>query len=420
MPVLESGPLASIIGWYFSWSARYTAATIMAFNPLVYRSLIGYQLNTWILVGLLLFGFFRIWYALYKEQPKVLIVAFSFLTTLVYISGLSSPVEALYYFNGAICYQPAHAMLLILLSSFLPSPGLARIRNGSIGNYGLLIFQAGLIFLITGSNEVIMFFTLAVIGGLWLFRILIYKVVHQGLTLLFIVSVFSCLIVILSPATMNRMASSHSAIRSLSWVFSHSGMALGEFSLAWTSTLAVALWLLMLCFLPKPKALPQISLPYHILISLFLFFVLYACFFPSFIGEGAVQGRTANAIFFIFMIVLGYSILSIKLISINVNLKTPIFIGLTASVGVLTNRNIAVAWSDLYSGNASQYHYEQLARIERIKTSKSDSIWVPPLRHKPKTIFFSDIGVYSAPWYDGFYARYYGKQYIHLVSDGVK
>ena len=153
-------------------------------------------------------------------------------------------------------------------------------------------------------------------------------------------------------------------------------------------------------------------------------FLSIFCFVPSFLGEGLIQGRTANALIFNFLILYLVNVVfwkqsleANKTYSFSLN-KTKITISILSLIvlSIYSSPNYLQAIKDLSSGEAKEFDIERTERARLVENSTSDSVWVMPIKHFPKTIFFGDIGIYPEPWYDNFYAQYYGKKSISLIK----
>lgn len=422
IPAMKWGPITSTIGWYYSWSSRYTAAFLLSINPLVYRWLLGYQLNTWLLLFLLGTGFFY-WFKTTALLPLRNVWVVCLMALSVYVCSVPSVVEAFYYFGGAICYQPANAMLLVLISWWINKIPFARWSNLSVVSFFQVLAQGFLLFLIAGSNEMAMMFGLAITGSVWLYLLVKDRTPHFGMSLLLFASTFSTGLVLFSPATKYRMQASSSLKRTYSEVINNSFSGYLDSLVDWLSNPGFFLLLIFVWWLPVSKKVPLLERPYLIALSLISLFLSFFCFVPSFLGEGMIQGRTANALIFNFLILYMVNVAFWKQYLENQNFNPfpafgkklffPLLILMATSL--FFSNNFVQAFNDLKSGDAREFDLERKMRAELVENNPGDSIWVKPLEHKPKTIFFGDIGIYPQPWYDNFYAQYHGKKYIHLL-----
>lgn len=417
VPAIQWGPITATLGWYHSWSARFSANLILAVNPLVFHSLVGYQLLAWAILAFVCFGFWKFQAAVFPRQQPINRLSLSALCTLVYFSTNSSLVEGLYYFSGAACYQPAHALLLVLAGWVVQQKPLDSIRDWKINHFIIIGFQGGILILIAGFNEVAMAFQLALTGGLCFFYFLEKKKINLHFGLLFLASLIGVALVLFAPATFYRMEASQSFHRGLGEVLWLSFTGFFSFLGQWLKIAAFSLLLVFWVALQEEIFLPVLRRHNLVLISAFSFLLMIFCFAPSYLGEGTVQGRTANALEFFFLFLFFINALLWKKSLPGFSLIPSValkYVPVLVAVLVLFSPNNLQAWNDLLSGEGKAFHLERMHRIHLTETATGDSVVVPPLVHRPKTIFFGDIGIFPQPWYDNFYAQYHGKKSIQL------
>jgi hypothetical protein len=425
LPAMEWGPITSTLGWYFSWSSRYTSSFLISINPIVYKSLVGYQLTTWFLIFLLILSFYNWYKSTSRVSSSSGLFVLAVLSLITYLSTLPSVVEGFYYLNGSMCYQPANALLLLLVSWWFKE---IPFRNllWEFRSFLILGTQCFILFLLAGTNEMAMLFSLSLSGGLWLYRLIKDRKWHPGLLILFFTSLLSTALVIFSPATFYRMKASSSMQRDFLDVLINAGSGFVQFFLSWLSNPPYLLFSIAVLFIPVSKKVPEVPRYWLWTLSVLSILLSGVCFVPSFLGEGVVQGRTANAILFNFLFLYlinvvfwKRSLTDVETIDSESQINQLGLILLLGTVLIAFNSpNFKVAFSDLFSGEASSYNQERLNRIQLVESSANDSIWVQTVQHRPKTIFFGEIGDYPQPWYDSFYARYHGKKFIQLVGPG--
>lgn len=425
VPAMKWGPITTTLGWYFSWSSRFTSAFFISLNPLVYKWLTGYQLNAWLLMAMVSSGFFFWFRAVSRFSSFPALAALAILAFTGYLATVTSIVEAFYYLSGAICYQPANAFLLVLVSWWFFNIPLPSFSDLSFRTAFALGIQCFLLFLIAGTNEMAMLFGLSLSGGLWLYRLITDKKWHPGLAMLFLSSVFSTGLVLFSPATYFRMEASSSLKRTPGEVLANSAAGFLEYVGSWLSNPAFLFFTITVLFLPVSGRVPILKRTWLITLTALSVLLSAFCFVPSFLGEGLVQGRTANALLFNFFLLYMLNVVfwkrSLADPKDSLETKTTFSLGvrilmLTTALSVTLTSNFREVFNDLFSGDAAAYNQERLERIHQVETSVSDSVWVLPVKHRPKTIFFGEIGDYPQPWYDNFYAIYHGKKFVHLVE----
>lgn len=417
VPAMQWGPITATLGWYYSWSCRFSANLILTLNPMVFKSLVGYQLLAWALIAFLVYGFWQFLKSVFPKQNLLNRLGLALLSSLVYFSATPALVEALYYFSGAVCYQPAHALLLILASMVIGKEPFHHISDLNLKNWISLGLKGAIIVFIAGFNEVAMAFQLAMLGSLVLFYFLENGKINLEYSLLFVAGLIGAALIVFSPATFYRMEASHSFHRGMGEVIQLSFLGFFKSLFQWIKVSAFLLLMVYWVLNREPNAMPVLKKSNRILISVFSFLLMIFCFIPSFLGEGTIQGRTENSLEFLFLFLFLVNILIWKKAIPNqsepANPRLSYLPFVIALLGISSTNSIQ-AWSDLLSGEGKAFHTERMERIRILETTPGDSVWVPPIVSRPKTVFFGDIGIFPQPWYDNFVAQYHGKKFIHL------
>ena len=417
----DAGLITSIVTWYKIWTARYFSVFMAWLCPLVRGWDSFYQLTaTFVLAGhtIATGGFL---YMVRKWNPisPWLIWLFAFLFTLGYLSLAPSVSECLYYYNGLVCYQPASMFFLLVLGLLFRAWDSSSFWvSGPILEFGL---AAGLVFCIIGSNESSMLAITLLVSGFWGFFIIKKKSLSICYSLLLLEVVLLDSLVVFSPATQLRMSASGSGTRYLPWVFLE--------SIKYSSTFIINLltnpffYLVSVGFLiliPKHQSIKNLRM-----LLFWLVFIYFLSHIPSFLGEGMVQGRTANANAFLFFLVWLILLFELKQSLTIQEQNYKLILGGMATVFCISflitpkfQNNIFDAYSDLFSGLAQNHRKEVLARFQYLKSTKSDSVKVSPYHYFPSSTFATDIEPNNGNTsYNAFYARYYGKKHIELITD---
>jgi hypothetical protein len=415
------GPITTSMGWYMSWSARYSANILGALNPLSHHSIIGYRLCSFLVLLLFIFTFF-IFFKTFFSIKKLYNFLFAILATAFFLGFTESLAESLYYGNGYICYSPGVCLFILSVSSWQWISFPKHWGELSVKNVIALGFQGTFIFLVAGFNELLMalsfcFWTFYLAYPIWKKK----KVELSGL-FFWICSGLGVLAVLLSPATFYRMEASQSFSRSFLWVSQEAFFSW----LAWLGKLAVrpANWLFFLLISALPVKPFQNNfekrdfyLSFGISVFLSWFF-----FFPSIKGEGMVQARSMNQFFSLLIFLITWNIILAKSTDFQLfpNWKSNLIqrntksLILLISLLVWISPNQKMAIRDLVSGEAAAYDQERMARMRTMEETPGDSVWVEPYKHFPTTFLISELGTGPGQWYDNVYAQYFGKKFVHL------
>jgi hypothetical protein len=423
IPALQWDPITNTIAWYLSWSSRYTSAFLVSTNALAYKSLLGYKLSSIGLILSIFIGFNFLCKSVFKNIFWGSSQIIALFLTCGYISCLPSVVEGLYYFNGAICYLPGNVFLTLLISWWFFKIPISNLSDINISNFTVFSIQSFLLFLIAGNNEVIMMISLSIVFLLWFRFYILNKKNHFGLSGLLTISFLSTCLVLFSPSTYYRIKSTNSVEKNHLKIIVNTVNGCLENTHDWLSETPFMLLIISFAFIPVSSRIKKFNRTELLLFSVLSIILYVLSFLPSYFGEGVLQGRTANTNLFILLLFMMINILFWKkyyedthLLSFKYSLTIKKMYFLIVCCSFLVSNNSILCYKDLKTGDASKYNEERNNRIKLVETALGDSVWVPSIKHKPKTIFFSDIGIYPEPWYDNFYAQYHGKKFISLIN----
>jgi hypothetical protein len=178
---------------------------------------------------------------------------------------------------------------------------------------------------------------------------------------------------------------------------------------------------LYMTFLPNKESVKAIFTVNVYMVILGLFVSLFMMFFVIHYGNDmGVPDRVKNVIFAVFLVGYFYIFTIIKYsYSIDYKIKFPlIYYGMiTLMVGLFTflhGQNLKTMYADIRLGIAKRYDQEMTQRYEQIKISKSDTIYVAPLKNIPKSLCFDDIKDTEKHLWNKCYATYFEKKVIIL------
>jgi len=183
------------IHFYKTWQGLYTSAFILALQPAIFGES-HYFIGMWLLVVLMfasLFFFIKtILEDLLKIKGYTLITSLGLLS--IILMGIPSPVEGLYWFNGAWNYTPFFFLILINISLIIRSTILEKHNN--------IIFSIILSLIISGGNHVTAFLNILI---LIILNIFLFKKSKLGILPL-IFAILGFIIVMIAPGTQVRQA----------------------------------------------------------------------------------------------------------------------------------------------------------------------------------------------------------------------
>lgn len=380
--------------FYHQWSGRYIAsAAISTLNPISF----GYFNLSFIHPLLLIIGF-----AIALNHSIKNIVSFFNLTInpsllfcllfFFYFNYVPDFGETFYWMAGAYTYQLPIIFFLIyvnaILNLFKSDSKVSIIKNQLIALISL--------FIVLGSNEVIVVYAnfVNVLLVLYLFK---DKNYFNRFSPIFIIALIISFLMITAPGNFGRgnlfEKSDFHFLKSLTHSISRSVFVM----FFWLPSLFAILICLpnsstyktdelnkSLLFFKKQKIFLLVSL-------MFLLGVLFVGFFPSIYTTNWIPQRAYTPIFFMFILcatlLILFSIQKIKWLSdLNKVLSANQVLLVLMPVLIITlshNSNVMNAYVDITSGKASSYHKQVQKTYEMLEKSKTDTVYVNPIKKKP-------------------------------------
>ena len=405
------GWLGSQINWYKTWFGRFSSTMLLISAG--YTDLpILYKLFPTVTFFGYIFAFYLISGKLLPNASKHFKFVSALTIFLLYISGMPSLSQEIYWFTGWATYAPAQIFLLIMFSYIYD-------YDSKLNKYSRFVLLALSGFFVIGSNEVSMLFLMV-----FLFIALLKDFKNKKLWLMFAIFLLFSLVVILAPGNAIRAAQEHD--------FLFSTVA----SLGLTVTL-IGIWLLnpllwitafMFCHFRQklnikivlPKGKPVFVIP-------FLLFLIFCAPFTHFWSTGVpAPGRTLNISFLVFIFLFAYTVSLAKTHAVMVKIlskkslifsvlilwllgnlyvssldpmpkqgfsfyrKNP-FEAVKWTVTTYGQNNLYHVYADLFSGRASDFRKTMQEREEKIKNYKSGILCLPKVKRIPKSIFYKDL-----------------------------
>jgi hypothetical protein len=163
------------------------------------------------------------------------------------------------------------------------------------------------------------------------------------------------------------------------------------------------------------------------MVILGLFTLLFMMFFVIHYGNDmGVPDRVKNVIFEIFLIGYFYIMTIVRYSyfeSYLTKIKNKFFINyiIIASIMGISiffyGQNLRTMYADIRLGIAKRYDQEMTQRYTQIRESKSDTIYIAPLKNIPKSLCFDDIKTTEKHLWNKCYATYFEKKVIILKEE---
>ena len=429
------GWLGSQINWYKTWFGRFSSTML-----LVSASYIDLPVLSKIFPIIIIFGYLFAFYIasskLLPDVSKKFKVIFALTVFLLYVSGMPSLSQGIYWFCGTATYAVANIAIIIFLSYF------DSIRNNKI--YIALILLG--IFII-GSNETAMLLLMiCVVAGL------LKDVKNKKLWLMFAVFALFSLVVVLSPGN---------ALRSEMFLGNHQ-IFLSVFKSTKTLIFLFVKWLLnpllwaafFVFSYFKQKSKVRIFMPEFrpIFVIGFIVFLMFCSLFPAFWSmNGRPPERALNSMNLLFLFLVFYvanmekvsdclkiaeykkiilPLLTLWLIvnigisgwdlpqreDLSFYLRNPVkathFIAIDAN-----QNNLFAAYKDIVFSRLYGYKNTILEREEKIKSYKGAMLCLPKIEEFPKSIVFKDLSEDSEQWENKIFAEYYNLEKVAICEN---
>ncbi len=420
VPAAFAAALDKTVESYFSWQGTFSAIFLMAIQPAVFSEGL-YWLTTVIMLASLMLGTFlfcRAFFAKLLGLDKHLADIIAALLLLLSTQLLPAPVQAFYWFNGAVYYVLFHGLMLSALAL-----GIAYVQKGGKWRAVLLCLLA--VFL-GGGNYV----TALISVVLWAFaeasNIYIYIYDWKRLLLPGFLLILTFLINVVAPGNAVRA----SAVKSTG-VIEAVGMSFKNglvYSLDWLTlpVLAVLAFVGILSFAALKGS--NFKFRYPGLVSVFSYCVISAMFCPPIYAMGNEgEGRLLNIIYFAWLLAMAINLvywlgwfvgrrggekanglkfpaLALACALLVVGFALPLFSG--------ARYTSALALSSLRSGEAQAYHDSALRRFAVLNDESTRDARIEPYPSQPYLLFYSDIVDDPEAWENVDMASFYGKNTV--------
>lgn len=420
---------------YFNWQGSFSGVFMMAVQPAVFGENL-YILTPLLTLSIFLFGALFLGKVIlmdYLKADKWSFLVIGFVTAAMSLNFLPSPVEGIYWYNGAFYYTGFYALSLVVFGLVLRYYR-AKSRKAMVIKAVLMILFS---FAIGGGN-----YTTALVTALVLTLLTVLGLLHhQGMRVIFpaaaMLSNVAALVISLA-APGNAVRKSH---------FTHTPSVMDAiFDSLKTAWIYISYWTtlpVIVCLLFLIPLIYQIvravrfSFHFPLLILLISFGVFSSQFTPPIYALGySGPSRLLNVIYFsyyIFMLVnmfyfTGWFIRqfrrketkaaeqapNLKLSSLKEKYRILLLVCFTVlfSAGcmgwnrVRTMTSVSAAIS-LKNGQAAKYDREANQRLKIYRSSRQKNVVVSKFSEKPYVLCFNDIEKDPSNWRNTAITKYY-------------
>ncbi len=431
------------IDFYNGWQGLYSSAFLLALQPGVYGEQ-WYVITTFLMVGMI-YGTFCLackWLlAELAPTARYSVPLLALFITFFIVQDMPSPLEGLYWYNGAMNYMPF--CLLTLLNILLVCK--IHLAPSKKWQYIYLAISVVLSFVISGGNHVTSFLNLLAMLGLGLLSCLRkqYKILAS-----FAAAAFGFRLMLVAPGTARRtwdltyISGEVSKLQSVALGLLQSvGM-----SIEWFNRGMVCFLLLLTPLLWRIVTENRFALRFRwpllpIVMSVLMMGAMWCIPYYAYLSFGS--GRLYNVVWvtYIVLVVGCYTyLLGWVRYRLSPSVTLPVKLAYHKALSIcavcvclgvilvsgnaypqletytMTPSTSLVACFDLLAGRAQGYAAQTDARIALYTDPDVDEVLVEPLEYYPSLLFFSDLGETPDVWPSIAISAYYDKP-ISLLPD---
>ncbi|MDQ3019424.1 MAG: DUF6056 family protein [Bacteroidota bacterium] len=405
------------------WGGRFTYFALISINPLLFKSIAGYN----VLLFLIMISFFLILFLFIYQLTKNSLtfkekLLFSLSVFFLYLYSMPSISQGFYCLGFSYVYHLGILLILVFFISYIQLSIAVKLSQK--------IFYSAICCLTAiaaaGCNELsaaIFLMTLLLL----LLKSIIDKKINYSLLFFVVITSITVYIAFTAPGNSNRMEEYPDSHRFLFSIY-NSGTFLLHQLIVWTfnSPLLAFTFLLIPIFIKiieKSKTFTdRFSInPFNSIIILLafvysgIFIMMWSVGIPPYL-------RILNVLYFLFLLGWFYNMIVLfryldRKFNIS-NLKYPKYLNAIAYIIIIffliKENNITTAYSDLLSGAAKKFSNIMDERYNYILTDNSDTCKIDSIDYVPKTFFFMDINYEPKSVYNKGYSQYFNKKSVIL------
>ena len=419
-----SGALEKTVESYLNWQGTFSAIFLMSMQPAVFSEAL-YALNPFIMLAAYVLGSFMFCRAFFAKLPGLerdLGDIAAALLCLVSVQLMPSPVQGLYWFNGAVYYVFFHGLALAACSA-----ALSLVRNGGVARCAALCLMC----LVLGGGNYVTALALSVLAVAAMVLLVLKK--DRGwkrLVLPAAILLISFAASIAAPGNAVRQAAQDNTPGVVKAVLMSFQSALA-YGWEWMTFPVLGLLVALALIFRPALSKSEFSFPAPLLLSVFSFCLFSAMFCPPVYALGTVgEPRVLNIIYFSYLLLLALNLVywlgwlcrrgktaaaedGVKVVGLGV---AALLLALCCGVSMLggTGFSSVGAVSTLASGEAGAYRDSALRRFELLKDESLDDVQLEDFPVKPYLLYFDDITRDPADWRNEDISTFYGKNSVVL------
>ncbi len=415
---------------YFNWMGYFSSIFFMSIHPGVFGGQ-WYSLTTYIMVGMLSFSTMYLFHAILVKALKIdkyLCHSISMITLFVMVQCMVGPVEAFYWFCGAVNYIFLHSAGMFMLGALI-----SAVFDQKKGKrmWDLIIASVMGIWAGAGNYMTALDLMIALVAAV---LVMVWRKKGKQYKLLlipvgFYLAAFAASV--LAPGNNVRSAGA-SGMNPIKAVLVSFYYALDYALSDWTNWVVILMVITLIPIFWKAAMQTEFTFAYPALAAVFSYCILSATVTPPLFAVGNIgAGRLQALIYTVYILLL---VLNVGYITGWVQKKTAV--GKTEENNRFSGNTIMTllicvlflvcgsvlcvipephyftytsAITDLYNGSAREYGEALKQRAEILNQAPAgEEITLEPLPTQPKLLYYGDITVRSDDWENRALARYYG------------
>jgi len=411
---IEKGIWQAYLEILQTWSGRYFTMMLTATNPLVFHSLTAYKILPVVLFLSFLGSSAYFIRAVLSNANWSTVWLLTLIIFALYLGFMPTVSQAFYWMSGALHYQVAHIMLLILFGLLIRA---AYKQKLSWPNW----FLAGvLIFFIAGSNETVTGVQFFLLFSVICLNFLLHRKINIKLISLFLIAAFGTALLISSPGNDVRIADYPKHGQFWFSTFYAAAISLNN-SFNWLSITPVLL--LTILYIPFAFRMPALPLAWQNLHPfwswLLLAGTLFTSYFVSYWSKGDhAPPRVQDTIYLFFLFGWFLNVWITVQYLVRLRWTKPVLSQFVVYSLILIcclsffqheRSNIRTAYADIFSGRAAHYNTAMLNRYKFLLEDSCEVCEIPAIQNIPKTIFFEEIPA-DTTWKNRYFSKYFGKK----------
>lgn len=412
---------------YDTWQGTFSSIFLMALSPAVWGEEY-YYMTPVIMIGVTVFSHFAFFYIILVKvlnADKLTWMIISSLFCFLLIQTMYSPVNAFYWYNGAVHYVFMHGCMLLLLAISILSG-----KSGKLWvKIAITLLSSFLAVICGGSN-----YLTALLGIICLLLIFVAGISakrksYWSIPLIFI---YSIAFYININAYGNTIRQAYFQKLSPTEAILKSFLSANTFIIKWISAPVVLIAVLMIPLIWNLVIKSKFSFRMPLIVMI-LSYCLFACMFtPNFYSTGNIgPDRVINIIKMWFLLIfflneiyiIGYIskhiIKSSRCLShyilFYLSIGLLLILHFKTSDNVLTEYSSYAAYVSLKTGEVRQFHEEYRDRLDLLYGSKKE-VHFKPYSVKPYLLYLDDITEDPYDWRNIGMARWYDKEKVYLAE----